>query len=612
MKMEWDNEVVPSPVFNPDNPSTSNSPHIKKNKQSYAESVKKNVINRKKNPTGTNPGIHVLSRSSTEIFYLRYNIRYLLRQKSILLIVLIVKDNQGEAIPRLTSRGVSQGSVLSSLLFLAYTIDIVDILPPHTEQSMYADDLILYSKATNINNGIDIIEEANTCLVTWLEKSHLAINPEKSEFMIFSQSNHHQIQYSMKFGNDHIRRVTSHTSLGIIIDDKITWKPHIDNLITCNKALNIIKATCHKWCGADPACARNLYKALVRSGLEYGGCLISSASDTQWLRIERMQSRALRLTTRAFPSSPIPALLMEAGCLPLRARCMHLANKFTIKKMAFCNHPLISKLQLLLQHLRTPTPYWNNHKVILPVLSLEELSQFKEAIRQDRYPVCYHFNIKAISHIPKIFYCPVDKQTKHIDGIINQSIQEITEQLETPEEIIYTDGSKTIDGVDCAFIATIHKETKRYKLPKDCSIFTAEVVAITSAIYHIQKGNFKNSYIFTDSKSVLQALESNLFTPKSNWILLEIKNRLAKLQAQDKSVNLIWIPSHCNIGFNEAVDQEAKLAIREGEQLPVPFPVTDLYQHLHQRQIIHWEQLWDSNWENIRNSTSLRGPLITP
>jgi hypothetical protein len=95
-------------------------------------------------------------------------------------------------------------------------------------------------------------------------------------------------------------------------------------------------------------------------------------------------------------------------------------------------------------------------------------------------------------------------------------------------------------------------------------------------------------------------------------VLLDIKSRLTKIQSQGRIVNLIWIPSHCNINFNEAADQEARLAVKEGEPLPVPLPPREIFHHLHQKQIIHWRTHWEENWEKNCTTTSLRGPLVIP
>jgi hypothetical protein len=167
--------------------------------------------------------------------------------------------------------------------------------------SAYADDLVVYVKGANPEACIRTLEIANNNLITWLDDSHMSINPEKSEFMVFSQPDQQRKQFTLKFGNAEIRRVSSHKFLGLILDEKITWTQHINNLInSCNNALSILKATCYKWWGADPACARNIYQALIRSRLKYGGFLISSANKQHWIRLERMQARALRLILKVF------------------------------------------------------------------------------------------------------------------------------------------------------------------------------------------------------------------------------------------------------------------------------------------------------------------------
>jgi hypothetical protein len=138
---------------------------------------------------------------------------------------------------------------------------------------------VVYSKGTTPEASIRNIEEVNLRLIQWLDKSHLSINPEKSEFMVFTQPANQKRNYKMKFGEAEIKQVSEHKFLGLTIDDKLSWKQHIDTTISkCSKALNILKATCHKWWGADPACARILYQALIRSRLEFGGFLVASAN----------------------------------------------------------------------------------------------------------------------------------------------------------------------------------------------------------------------------------------------------------------------------------------------------------------------------------------------
>jgi hypothetical protein len=128
---------------------------------------------------------------------------------------IIIKGNINSR-PRITSRGVPQGSVLSPLLFLTYTIDLINYIPRGIELTMYADDLVMYIKATSIPTGIYYVEQANRNLQKWLELAKLSINPEKSEFMIFSKSTQKYIYTSLRFGQSRIKRVPHHKFLGLI------------------------------------------------------------------------------------------------------------------------------------------------------------------------------------------------------------------------------------------------------------------------------------------------------------------------------------------------------------------------------------------------------------
>jgi hypothetical protein len=123
--------------------------------------------------------------------------------------------------------------------------------------------------------------------------------------------------------------------------------------------------------------------------MEYGGNLYATASKTLWSRIKKLQSHGLRLITGAFPSSPIPALLLECGMPLILVRCKHLADKFILRKLACTRNPLIDKLKLLLQHYHIPTLHWTTHKINLLALSYQELQIWGEKIRRDPIYLCY-------------------------------------------------------------------------------------------------------------------------------------------------------------------------------------------------------------------------------
>ena len=59
------------------------------------------------------------------------------------------------------------------------------------------------------------------------------MNDSKTHFMIFGLNNVHENLASIKFDNQVVHRANEVRYLGIIIDDKLCWKPHINCI--CDK-----------------------------------------------------------------------------------------------------------------------------------------------------------------------------------------------------------------------------------------------------------------------------------------------------------------------------------------------------------------------------------------
>ena len=86
-------------------------------------------------------------------------------------------------------------------------------------------------------NGI-IQTEINK-ITDWLNVNKLSINTKKTKFVLFKSPNKrtsHDIKLSMN--NDNIKQVKSITFLGIVVDECLTWKYHIELV-----SKKIIKAT---------------------------------------------------------------------------------------------------------------------------------------------------------------------------------------------------------------------------------------------------------------------------------------------------------------------------------------------------------------------------------
>ena len=63
--------------------------------------------------------------------------------------------------------------------------------------------------------------------------------------------------------------------------------------------------------------------------------------------------------------------------------------------------------------------------------------------------------------------------------------------------LTFTDGSKTKEGVGCAFVSG--RDTRSFSLPANSSVFTSELVAISKALSFIEVGDEVRHLILTDS-----------------------------------------------------------------------------------------------------------------
>ncbi|WP_411025633.1 ribonuclease H family protein, partial [Salmonella sp. s55004] len=97
------------------------------------------------------------------------------------------------------------------------------------------------------------------------------------------------------------------------------------------------------------------------------------------------------------------------------------------------------------------------------------------------------------------------------------------------------------------------------RLPDAASIFSAEAKAILLALNYFEFTFHNHFVIFSDSKSVLQAIKNR------NWknpIICQILQKFDLLYNTNKRIILFWIPSHIGIPGNDKADSAAKKSFK--------------------------------------------------
>lgn len=277
--------------------------------------------------------------------------------------IIRVKANGTLSEPKSIQNGVPQGSILSVTLFLLAINEIISIVPPPAKTYLFADDLTILYKGKTETITQKFLQEVLIKLQEWSIKSGFTFSKIKTKFITFCRQ-HKPPKINLHLGNLNLEEVSSIKILGIIFDNKLTWKTHIDKLKNeCITRVNILKIlSANNW-GADKQILLNTYKSLIRSRINYGSIIYQSASKTVLQKLDPIHNTDLRIISGAFRTSPIFSILKETGEPNLNFRRKLLSVYQAIKISTLPNKPSYSNtfstcnINKYSQHQNIPKPF---------------------------------------------------------------------------------------------------------------------------------------------------------------------------------------------------------------------------------------------------------------
>ena len=526
--------------------------------------------------------------------------------------VLYAKYRGHFAGPRTSSFGLPQGSSLSPLLFALYTAPLRRLVNEPISYIQFADDFLFYTSDHSLWRARDALQQFLHTLPQLFNTFNFSLSALKTQVCLFSRRRIAYADFNQPLLTFQVDGHTIFASnflkyLGIILDSKLLWEKHIIYIVNkVEKSLNIIRSLCGVRWGASPTALLLIYRALIRSRLDYGCPAFGGAAPTHLNRLNTIQYRAVRVCLGLMQSTPCASLLVEAGEIPLALRRDELISRYLMKLYANKSHPLIHVLDRLRSSLTRP--YWRTRcqPRCLTIGAPLVMNSFNLA----DYTVPYSIIHTDFTLLIDIHTFAVLKQyaLTHPSSDINIPFRGLC-QVHYPHFYHwYVDGSRLEIGLTGYGIYSAHV-SRSVRTASNLSVYTTELLAIRLALQQAAERPEKSFIIFSDSLSSLMHLRSPVAFNNLSLLVGDILLRLSLLRKRGFEVRLCWIPAHIGISGNECADRLAKLGALQREisdDLPQYDDIrTVLRQHTLQRWATQWERYSSPATTNLGHIVSV-------
>ena len=469
-------------------------------------------------------------------------------------------------ITRKATKGSPQGGVLSPLLWNLTLDTFLSSLGFHSSFiQAFADDLVILIRGICKITVREIAQRHLNNIKSWCTSKGLRLSGVKSTAILFTNKQDRLLDRPLTVDGSNIPQVNSTVYLGVTLDSKLSWGPHImkksdsavGNLQACKRAVGVT------W-GISPSGIKWIYNQVILPSVMYSAVVWHhSAEQKLYLkqRLETVQRHAALMITRGLKSSPTVNLEILAGLQPISLKLKEQAVKTalrlkrngswnsdyqfgqggTSKSHAYSADTLLNKLH---------SNQCKLSDIIPQVLSLDRRFRINISDRETA----------------KSFPITIDERTWQI----------------------YTDGSKQGKLAGAGFSVFRHTQeqySRHYHLGSIATVYQCELFAIHMGCIWASKTitNTSNIVFLSDSQAAIKALNSPQVTSR---LVLDTIDHLNDLGSQHH-VTVRWVPGHENIHGNERADElarEGSSAIPIGPEPFLPLPgnyiIRELKSHL--------------------------------
>ena len=454
-------------------------------------------------------------------------------------------------------KGAPQGGVLSAII--AWNLVFDDFLKLYDgtaiESIGFADDGSLLITGIDPPTMVAEMQRALNHAGAWAADNGLAFCPKKTNAILFTRKHKSPTLTPLRMNGKDIPYVKETKMLGVIIDSKLSWTPHIHQRVaSCKRALMQLRPLLGKMWSPEPKYTRWLYKGVILPMLTYGCVVWSNAIKYQHIKellgtLQRLGLISVAKVRRGTPTAALE-LLYDAPPLHLVLHELALNTFLRLGEQQKPNWTPTTGHHGHIQRLRENAPVVLDDDVIAPMANWEP--PYEITIEPDLRP-----------------------QTAGI--------------------IVYTDGSLMNERSG----AGAYIEVNGYPLMttaerlQPCTVFQAALIAIQIAAEIILQRNSSRDAIHfhVDSQSALYALNAAYIVSST---VAETKAILAELSLTHR-VTLQWVKAHVGIPGNEQADLAAKAGseANRGPRRRIKQSRTAQKSSIRDQRNTAWKRHWD-------------------
>ena len=154
---------------------------------------------------------------------------------------------------------------------------------------MLTDDTSIFSVIYDLNISAATFNDNLEKINQWAFQWKMGFNPQiskRAQEVIFSRKNKKIIHPDLMFNNQKVEKTNTQKHLGLLLDEKLTFKNHIDLIINkASKGINVLRKLPY-FLPRLPLLI--IYKSFIRPHLDYGDVIYDQPNNTSVVKKVRV------------------------------------------------------------------------------------------------------------------------------------------------------------------------------------------------------------------------------------------------------------------------------------------------------------------------------------